>query len=149
MNHEGKRKKLISRIDFLAKEMDYFSVKVKGVTRDQYFADPDIRHILNSCINDIILCCVDIAANVMLLSNSKPSRSYRETVLSAFEFLGDIVYSIAPLTKRRNEVTHEYLKLNWDNIQDIKESLSKIREFSSKAETYTEQLQAAKNTPSP
>jgi len=47
--------------EFMDETIDYFSLKIKNVSRDLYFADRDTRNILDKTINDIILCMVDIA----------------------------------------------------------------------------------------
>jgi len=36
------------------------------------------------------------------------------------EFLGDIALKVSPLTGRRNEAIHGYLRLNWDNVKAVK-----------------------------
>lgn len=45
---------------FLDESLDYFLAKSEGVSRDRYFADRDVRSILDKTINDIILCIVDL-----------------------------------------------------------------------------------------
>lgn len=40
---------------FLDETIDYFLQKIEGIDRDRYFADRDIRNILDKTINDIIL----------------------------------------------------------------------------------------------
>lgn len=42
---------------FLDDSLDYFLTKSEGVSRDRYFADRDVRSILDKTINDIILRC--------------------------------------------------------------------------------------------
>ncbi len=37
---------------FLEETIEYFLKKVDGIDRDRYFADRDIRYILDKCIND-------------------------------------------------------------------------------------------------
>ena len=48
-------------LSFVEESIAYLEEKLKGVDRDRYFADRDIRSILDKTINDLILCLVDIA----------------------------------------------------------------------------------------
>jgi hypothetical protein len=60
MNHRLNR-----LVSFLTETIDYFLRKIEGVDRDRYFADRDIRNILDKSINDIILCIVDISEEIL------------------------------------------------------------------------------------
>lgn len=127
---KNKTEKLIL---FLEETIDYFVSKVEGVSRDKYFADRDVRNILDKTINDIVLCVVDISEEILLLKGRAISETYRDTVLSCYEFMGDIVLKVAPLTKHRNETIHQYLKINWQNIITVKQRVSHIKQFVEKA----------------
>jgi uncharacterized protein YutE (UPF0331/DUF86 family) len=109
--------------------INYFLAKVEGMERDRYFADRDIRNILDKTINDIILCLVDIAEECLKKHGRSIPDSYRDTILACHEFTGDIVLKVAPLVKHRNETIHQYLKINWQNIITVKNNLNEIKEF--------------------
>ncbi|WP_353683297.1 hypothetical protein V4D30_05325 [Thermodesulfovibrio sp. 3907-1M] len=64
--------------------------------------------------------------------------TYKETVFACHEFMGDIVYKIAPLTKHRNEAIHQYLKINWQNIITVKNKIPEIEAFYNKAKEILE-----------
>jgi len=49
-------KKLKKLIDYLSETIEYFLQKIQNVDKDLYFANRDIRYILDKSINDIILC---------------------------------------------------------------------------------------------
>lgn len=117
---------------FLDETIEYFLSKLEGVDRDRYFADRDIRNILDKSINDIILCLVDIAEECLKKHKRTIPDTYKDTILACFEFIGEIVFTIAPLVKHRNETIHQYLKVNWQNIIIVKDRISKISEFSEK-----------------
>lgn len=117
---------------FLDETIEYFLSKLEGVDRDRYFADRDIRNILDKSINDIILCLVDIAEECLKKHKRTIPDTYKDTILACFEFIGEIVFKIAPLVKHRNETIHQYLKVNWQNIIIVKDRISKISEFSEK-----------------
>ena len=106
-------KRLLSFID---ETLHYFSDKVENVEKDYYFANRDIRSILDKTINDIILCLVDIAEECLKEKGRAIPDSYRDTILSCHEFLGEIALKMAPLVRHRNEVIHQYLRVNWQNI---------------------------------
>lgn len=118
---------------FLDEIIDYFLHKVEGVDRDRYFADRDIRNILDKTINDLILCVVDISEEILKMQKRNIPETYKDTILACHEFLGDTVLKIAPLTKHRNDTIHQYLKINWQNIFTIKSKISDINEFEEKA----------------
>lgn len=124
MNHRLNR-----LLSFLTETIDYFLRKIEGVDRDRYFADRDIRNILDKSINDIILCIVDISEEILKGHKRNIPETYKDTVLACYEFIGDIALKIAPLVKHRNETIHQYLKINWQNIITVKDRVPDIREF--------------------
>ena len=114
---------------FLDETIDYFIRKIEGVDRDRYFADRDVRNILDKSINDIILCIVDISEEILKEHKRTIPETYKDTILACYEFTGDTALKMAPLVKHRNETIHQYLKINWQNIITIKDKISDIREF--------------------
>jgi uncharacterized protein YutE (UPF0331/DUF86 family) len=124
MNHRLNR-----LVSFLTETIDYFLRKIEGVDRDRYFADRDIRNILDKSINDIILCIVDISEEILKGHKRNIPETYKDTILACYEFIGDIALKIAPLVKHRNETIHQYLKINWQNIITVKDRVPDIREF--------------------
>lgn len=123
-------------LSFLDETIDYFIKKVEHVERDRYFADRDSRNILDKTINDLILCIVDISEECLKMRNRAIPDTYKDTVLACFEFLGDIVLKMAPLTKHRNETVHQYLKINWQNIVTVKNRIPDIKEFAGKSRAF-------------
>ncbi len=115
--------------DFLNETIEYFLKKVEGIDRDRYFADRDIRYILDKCINDIILCIVDIAEECLKTRGRSIPTTYRDTILATYEFVGEIALKVAPLVKHRNELVHQYLKINWQNIVVVKNKINDILKF--------------------
>ena len=124
MNH-----RLDRLLSFLNETIDYFLRKIEGVDRDRYFADRDIRNILDKSINDIILCIVDISEEILKGHKRNIPETYKDTILACYEFIGDIALKITPLVKHRNETIHQYLKINWQNIITVKDRVPDIREF--------------------
>ncbi len=126
---------------FVEDAVVYFEKKMTGMDRDRYFADRDIRSILDKTINDLILCLVDLAEECLKKGKRSVPDTYKDTILACHELLGDIVLKVAPLVRHRNELVHQYLKVNWQNIvtvknriPDIKAFVQKIRESVSQAE---------------
>jgi uncharacterized protein YutE (UPF0331/DUF86 family) len=115
---------------FLDESLIYFLAKAEGVDRDRYFADRDVRSILDKTINDIILCIVDLCEECLKARHRSIPDTYRDTILACHEFLGEIVLSLAPLVRHRNEMVHQYLKINWQNILAIRMKVPEIRVFS-------------------
>ena len=122
--------------DFMEDTISYFLRKCEGLDKDRYFADRDIRNILDKTINDIILCMVDISEEVLKKHGRSIPDTYKDTILTCHEFVGNIVFKVAPLVKHRNEAIHQYLKVNWQNIITVKERIPDIREFVNKAKKF-------------
>jgi uncharacterized protein YutE (UPF0331/DUF86 family) len=121
--------KITRLLSFLDETIKYFLEKAEGVDKDRYFADRDIRNILDKSINDIILCLVDISEEVLKHNRRNIPDTYKDTVLACYEFVGDCTLKVAPLTKHRNEVVHQYLKINWQNVLTVKNRVPEIRDF--------------------
>lgn len=119
-------------LSFLEESLEYFEKKQTATDRDRYFADRDIRCILDKTINDIILCLIDLCEEILKRKKRSIPDTYRDTILSCHEFLGEIVLKIAPLVRYRNEMIHQYVKVNWQNIVAVKQKVSSIREFADK-----------------
>lgn len=126
---------------FLEDSITYFNSKLEGVDRDRYFAERDVRSILDKTINDIILCMVDIAEECLKAKGRNIPDTYKDTILACHELLGEITMKVAPLVKRRNEAIHHYLKANWQNIVAVKTRIPEIKEFTDKAKTLFTSLQ--------
>jgi uncharacterized protein YutE (UPF0331/DUF86 family) len=122
-------------VQFMEETIEYFQRRLVGVDRDRYLADRDVRNILDKTINDIILCLVDIAEEVLKSRGRVVPDTYRDTILASYEFLGEATLKVAPLAKHRNETIHQYLKVNWQNIVTVRSKLPEIREFVEKART--------------
>ncbi|MFZ0929661.1 MAG: HepT-like ribonuclease domain-containing protein [Syntrophobacteraceae bacterium] len=114
---------------FMDETIIYFLARSENVDRDRYFADRDIRNILDKTINDIILCLVDISEECLKKAKRIIPDTYRDTILACHELLGEIVIKVAPLVRHRNETIHQYLKVNWQNIVTVKSRIPSIREF--------------------
>jgi len=122
-------KKLKKLIDYLSETIEYFSQKIQNVDKDLYFANRDIRYILDKSINDIILCIVDICEEILKINKRSIPDTYKDTILACYEFIGDLALKLAPLAKCRNEIVHQYLKVNWQNIQIVYNKITEIQEF--------------------
>ena len=114
---------------FLSESIEYFQKKLEGVDRDRYFADRDIRSILDKTINDMILTVTDISKEFLKAKGRLVPDTYRDRVLACHEFIGDVVLKVAPLTKNRNEMIHQYLKINWQNVMIVKNKIRDIEQF--------------------
>jgi uncharacterized protein YutE (UPF0331/DUF86 family) len=119
--------------DFLDDTIRYLLGKLEGVDRDRYFADRDIRNILDKTINDIILCIVDIAGECLKKHRRRIPDTYKDTILASYEFIGESALKVAPLVKHRNEAIHQYLKVNWQNIVVVKNKVPDIKDFAEQA----------------
>ena len=122
-------KKLKKLIEYLSETIEYFLQKIQNVDKDLYFANRDIRYILDKSINDIILCIVDICEEILKINKRSIPDTYKDTILACYEFIGDLALKLAPLAKCRNEIVHQYLKINWQNIQIVYNKITEIQEF--------------------
>ncbi|MDF2953954.1 MAG: putative HEPN domain protein YutE [Thermodesulfobacterium sp.] len=122
-------KKLKKLIEYLSETIEYFLQKIQNVDKDLYFANRDVRYILDKSINDIILCIVDICEEILKINKRSIPDTYKDTILACYEFIGDLALKLAPLAKCRNEIVHQYLKVNWQNIQIVYNKITEIQEF--------------------
>jgi uncharacterized protein YutE (UPF0331/DUF86 family) len=128
--------KLNRQTAFAEDTVAYFNKKLIGVDRDRYFADRDIRSILDKTINDLILCLVDLSEECLKKGKRSVPDTYKDTILACHEFLGDIVLKIAPLARHRNELVHQYVKVNWQNIVTVKNRIPDIETFLNKINEF-------------
>ena len=138
--------KLTKLESYLSETVRYFLSKVEGVDRDRYTADRDIRYILDKAINDIILCMVDIAEECLKGHDRSVPETYRQTLLACYEFVGDAATKVAPLAKHRNEMIHQYLHVNWQNIVTVKTRIPDILEFADKVHESRERKEKTVGT---
>lgn len=123
-------------LSFLREETDYFEQKSKDVVYEEFASNKDLRKILNATLNDLVLALVDLAGECLRKSGIRVPTTYREIILSTREIVGKTALSAAPLAKMRNETVHEYMNVNWKNIQFLRaRGLEIIREYISAAES--------------
>jgi uncharacterized protein YutE (UPF0331/DUF86 family) len=124
-------------IAFLKEEISYFKVKSKGISFDRFTSDKDLRKILNATLNEIVLAIVDLAGECLRKAGRRVPNTYREIILTTRELLGDIALKAAPLAKLRNETIHEYMNINWKNIQYLRSrGLNTVERYLKKAEEF-------------
>ncbi len=129
--------KAYSILSFLKEEIKYFQTKSKGVTFEEFVSNKDLRKILNSTLNELVLALVDLAGECLRKSDRRVPITYREIMLATREILGDIAIKASPLAKLRNETIHEYMNVNWKNIQYLRaKGLGVIKEYVNKAERF-------------
>src|SRR4030042_2449528 len=124
-------------IAFLKEEISYFNVKSKGVSFDKFMSDKDLRKILNATLNEIVLATVDLAGECLRKAGRRVPNTYREIILTTRDILGDIALKAAPLAKLRNETIHEYININWKNVQYLRtKGLNVVERYLKKAEEF-------------
>ncbi len=124
-------------IAFLKEEISYFRTKSKGVTFDKFTYDKDLRKILNATLNEIVLATVDLAGECLRKAGKRIPNTYREIILTTGSLMGDTALKAAPLAKLRNETIHEYMNINWKNIQYLRsKGLNIVERYLEKAEEF-------------
>ncbi len=92
---------------------------------------------MNSLVNEIVLATVDLAGECLRKAERRAPNTYREIILTTRDILGDIALKAAPLAKLRNETIHEYMNINWKNIQYLKsKGLTIVGNYLRKAEFF-------------
>lgn len=97
------RKDIYDIIDFLKDGIHYFKEKSACLTYEEYFSNRDIKKILNSTLNDIVLAVVDLAGEVLRKKRRRVPTTYKDIILASRTVVGDIALRAASLTKLRNE----------------------------------------------
>lgn len=114
---------------FIRSEVDFFQSLVKDLDRDGYISNPVLRRAIDKSLNDIVLGIVDLSMNILRLKKRTIPRTYKDIILMTYEFVGDLAYKIAPLTKCRNETIHGYMNINWENVKTVRNSTKEILLF--------------------
>jgi uncharacterized protein YutE (UPF0331/DUF86 family) len=78
---------------------------------------------------------VDLSEEVLKAKQRAIPDTYRDTILSCHEYLGEMVLSVAPLVRHRNEMIHQYTRVNWQNIIAVKQKVGAIRSFADAVKT--------------
>ncbi len=124
-------------VSFIKEETVYFQDKARGISYDDFLSDKDLRKILNATLNELVLATVDLAGECLRKARMKVPITYKEIILSTRELLGAVAMKTAPLAKLRNETVHEYMKINWKNIQFMRTSgIDIINAYLKSAEKY-------------
>jgi uncharacterized protein YutE (UPF0331/DUF86 family) len=77
---------------FVKNETEFFNKLVKDLNREVYVGDPILRRAIDKSLNDIILAIVDLSINFLRIKKRKIPKTYKEIILSTYEFIGDIAY---------------------------------------------------------
>lgn len=129
--------KTYSILTFLKEESLYFETKAKDVTFEVFASNKDLRKILNATLNELVLALIDLAGECLRKGCIRVPTTYREIILSTGEILGQIAIKAAPLAKLRNETVHEYMNINWKNIQYLRaKGLAIIKDYVANAEGF-------------
>lgn len=117
---------------FIISEVDIFLKMLQDTDKEIYTRDPILRRAIDKSLNDIILACVDLASIFLRIKKRTIPKTYKEIILSTYEFIGELAVRIAPLTKCRNETIHGYLKANWENVKAVKNIKDEILSYVNK-----------------
>ena len=132
-----REKQLYDIVSFIKEETAYFQKKARDVRYDDFASDRDLRKILNATLNELVLATVDLAGECLRKAGMRVPTTYKEIILSTRELLGSIALKTAPLAKLRNETIHEYMKVNWKNVQFMRASgIENITAFLKSAEDF-------------
>lgn len=124
-------------IDFLKDEIRYFREKSENLTYEEYSSNRDVKKILNATVNDIVLAVVDLAGEALKKKRRRVPDTYKDIILASREIVGDVALKAAPLAKMRNETIHEYMNVNWKNIQYLRSSgITIVDEFINEVESF-------------
>lgn len=131
---EDKTRNLLA---FLREEVRYFREKSAGLTYEEFASNKDIKKMLNATLNDVVLAVVDLAGEVLKKERRRVPSTYKDIVLASRDIIGDISLRAAPLAKLRNETIHEYMNVNWKNIQYLRsEGIGIVEVFISAVDSY-------------
>jgi uncharacterized protein YutE (UPF0331/DUF86 family) len=121
--------KIVQIEKFIKNEIEFFQTITNDMDRELYISNPILRRAVDKSLNDIILAIVDLSMNILRFKKRNIPKTYKDIILVTFEFTGDIVYKIAPLTRCRNETIHGYMNINWENVKAVRNSINEILLF--------------------
>ena len=105
---------------------------LKAKTRAEFDADAYLRDIVERNLEIAAQCCIDIGHHLIALEDAQKPRDYYEAILRLGEIgvlPSDFARRIAPLAGLRNILVHEYVKLNWDRVQQSLKQLDDLVQF--------------------
>lgn len=102
--------------------------------RSDVDCDPDLRDIAERHLEVAARYCLDICQRIIALEGARKPRDYRDAILRMGE-LGvlppDFAIQLAPIASFRNILIHEYLLIDWDevdqNLDDLQQFVAYIR----------------------
>ena len=103
-----------------------------GRPRADFDADPYLRDIVERNLEIAAQCCIDVGNRAISLLAAQRPRDYYEAILRLGE-LGviepELARRLAPMSGLRNVLAHEYLAVDWDEVEESLGSLSDLRSF--------------------
>lgn len=123
--------RLIEIIKFLTNEIDDWNVYLK-FDWDEYQNDRLKRRSLEHWVENIVNATIDIA-RILLASEKKPlPGTYREILRSFMSlkcFDKNIAEKLGEFARLRNIITHEYLDIRWEQMQNFVKTARPLFEY--------------------
>jgi len=132
-----RKRQIYTIVGFLREEIRYFKAKSQGISYEEFVSNKDLKKILNATLNEIVLATVDLAGECLRKAGTRVPITYRDIILTTRRVLGDVALKAAPLAKLRNETIHEYMNINWKNIQFLRsKGIRIVEEYLKRAEKF-------------
>jgi len=132
-----RKRQIYTIVGFLREEIGYFKDKSQGISYEEFISNKDLKKILNATLNEIILATIDLAGECLRKAGMRVPITYRDIILTTRRVLGDVALKAAPLAKLRNETIHEYMNINWKNIQFLRsKGIRIVEEYLKRAEKF-------------
>ncbi|MFH1563135.1 MAG: HepT-like ribonuclease domain-containing protein [Nitrospirota bacterium] len=145
---EELKERLIKHIDYLAQEMEDYSI-FETLTWEIYNTQRSQRRDVERWIENLINSLIDISKLILTAEGIKSPETYREIVsfLSLVKgFNKEEIEKLSQWVKLRNIVVHEYLDIRWVSIKKfIQETEPLYKNFLQNVRKYLkEQLKETK-----
>jgi hypothetical protein len=134
-------------IHFIGRTNNYFILKLNRTDSERYHTDRDIRCILDKTASDIITAMCYLSAELLKLSNRDIPTNYRDTMLACHDIVGPVVQRLSEISRRRNELVHDFMDSGWANIEYVRVRLDDMEKFTHLAFKFIDREFMPENTP--
>lgn len=125
------KEQLEDLLDFLKEELLSYE-EFQGLTKSIYGSDRGQKRNVEHWVEGIVLCSIDIAEIVLASEKIRLPDKYKEILKSLSllkDFDKDIADKLGTLAGLRNMITHEYLDIRWQQIEEFIKTSRPLYEY--------------------
>jgi uncharacterized protein YutE (UPF0331/DUF86 family) len=107
-----------------------------GRPRADFDADPYLRDIVERNLEIAAQCCINVGNRAISLLAAQQPRDYYEAILRLGVIDHDLALRLAPVSGLRSVLAHEYLGVDWDEVEKSLGDLGDLRRFGAQVRAW-------------